>query len=87
MTARDAFTNELENRKSQLKKLRAALESQEEDNDDKDIQRALALLRRAEMSFAGAESHLAQGIWKDGLYLLSQGIWNLGCAHGLSRRL
>jgi hypothetical protein len=86
MTAKDALRKEIENRLDQLAKLRSALEEQE-DNDDMDAKRALALLRRAEMSFAGAESHLAQDIWKDGLYLFSQGCWNLGCAHGISRRL
>ena len=86
MTIKITLKEEIENRRVQLDKLRTALEEQEE-SDDMDSQRSLALLKRAEMSFTSAEARLSQGIYSDAVYLFAQGCWNLGCAHGTSRRL
>ena len=76
---------ELRTRREQLIKLRDAIVQQEEITmlDE----RALALLRRADMSFEGVESRINSAQWEEALYLYTQGVWNLGCAHGMTRRL
>lgn len=86
MTAKNALKGEIEKRRVQLTKLKDALEEQEEDTDI-DAKRSLALLKRAGLSFAGAEAQIDQGNYSEGAYLFAQGCWGLGCAHGISRRL
>jgi len=85
MTAKAALCREIEIKREQLEMLRTSLD--QEENDNERVQRALTLIKQAERSFDGAEFHIAQGIWKDGVYLLSQGVWNLGCAYGTARAL
>jgi hypothetical protein len=70
-TIRTALEAELINRKVQLDRLKEHVEG----GTDADN-----WLRKARVSFAGAEGKIATGQFSDAVYLFSQGCWNAGAA-------
>ena len=86
MTAKKALLEEIVKRLVQMDRLLEALD-QAEDEDDKDTERAIAFLNRARESLKAAENFLNNGTYSEAAYLFAQGCWNLGCAHGIARRL
>jgi len=71
-TIRAALEKELNNRRDQLAHLKVHVEG----GSATDI-----WIRKAVMSFAGAEGKIATGDYDEALYLFAQGCWHSGAAY------